>query len=99
LLSETKKITEKIENDLSLVLEPGVDMGIILHLSFLVDNLLTDKHPRLFNELAEFKKTYRYEMDIVKMNLIIIEKKYNIELPEDEVAYVTEMYLKNKIMN
>lgn len=69
-----KKITEKIENDLSLVLEPGVDMGIILHLSFLVDNLLTDKHPRLFNELAEFKKTYRYEMDIVKMNLIIIEK-------------------------
>ena len=33
------------------------------------------------------------------MNLIIIEKKYNIELPEDEVAYVTEMYLKNKIMN
>lgn len=97
LLFETKKVTEKIENDLSLVLEPGVDMGIILHLSFLVDNLLTDSHLRHFNELAEFKKAYRYEMDIVKMNLIIIEKKYNIELPEDEIAYVTEMYLKNKI--
>ena len=97
LLVETKNATEKIENELSLVLEPGVDMGIILHLSFLVDNLLTDKHQRLFNDLAEFKKSHRYEMDIVKMNLIVFENKYNIDIPEDEVAYITEMYLKNKI--
>ncbi|MFW7431540.1 sigma 54-interacting transcriptional regulator [Vagococcus carniphilus] len=97
LLEETKQVTEKIEKDLALVLEPGVDMGIFLHLTFLVDNLLTDKHQRLFNELEQFKKTHRYEVDIVKMNVIVLEKKYKIEIPEDEVAYLTEMYLNNKI--
>ena len=99
LIDETKQATEKIENDLSLVLEPGVDMGIILHLSFLIDNLLTDKHQRLFNDLENFKKGNRYEMDIVKMSLIRQEKKYNVDIPEDEIAYITEMYLKNKIEN
>ncbi|MEG0285003.1 MAG: sigma 54-interacting transcriptional regulator [Vagococcus sp.] len=99
LIDETKQATEKIENDLSLVLEPGVDMGIILHLSFLIDNLLTDKHQRLFNDLENFKKGNRYEMDIVKMSLIRLEKKYNVDIPEDEIAYITEMYLKNKIEN
>ncbi|MBO0477410.1 sigma 54-interacting transcriptional regulator [Vagococcus sp. DIV0080] len=99
LLTETKNIAEKIENDLSLILEPGVDMGIILHLSFLVDNLLTDQHQRLFKGLDTFKKTHRYEMDIVKMTLINLEKTYHIHLPEDEIAYITEMFLKNKISN
>ncbi len=99
LLDEVKEVTEKIETELSLVLEPGVDMGILLHISFLVDSLLTGKHQRLFNELPIFKKNHRYEMDIVKMNILVLEKKYQIKVPSDEIAYITEMYLKNKIQN
>ncbi|MGX7025463.1 sigma 54-interacting transcriptional regulator [Vagococcus hydrophili] len=97
LLDEVKGITEKIETELSLVLEPGVDMGILLHIAFLIDSLLTGKHQRVFNELQGFKKNYRYEMDIVKVNILSLEKKYQVTVSSDEIAYITEMYLKNKI--
>ena len=42
---------------------------------------------------------YRLEMDIVRTNLIGIERKYGVKIPEHEIAFITQMFIENKIKN
>lgn len=96
LLEKVKEVTEKVEKDLSVYLDPGIQVGLILHVTFLVDRLLGGGRSRIFNDLENFKKNYRYEMDIVQMNMKKLEKAYEVSVSEDEIAYLTEMYVMNQ---
>lgn len=97
LLRDVKKSVMTIEKELGLTLTPGVLTGMMLHVAILVDNLLSGEHMRLFHNFTEFKKKHRYDMDIVTMGVSLLEHQYGVSLPEDEVAYLTEMYVKNAV--
>lgn len=90
-----KKVTHQIEIDCHFSLEKGVNTGIVLHLAFLVDTLLTKSQLRTFPHLDQFKKEHRMEMDIVHTHLLLLEKQYRTKIPESEVAYVTQMFTQN----
>jgi transcriptional regulatory protein LevR len=38
-------------------------------------------------------------MDVLRTHLLQIEKNYQIKFSEDEIAYLTQMFLENKIKN
>lgn len=97
LMRDVKKSVIKIEKELGLTLTPGVLTGMMLHVAILIDNLLSGEHMRLFHNFTEFKKQYRYDMDIVTMGVSLLEHQYGVSLPEDEIAYLTEMYVKNAV--
>lgn len=86
-----------IEKQLQTVVDPDVNLGILLHLSFLVDGLISGNPGRSFNDLSGFMTTKRYEMDTVRVNLMSIEKKFEIEISEDEIAYITQMVVENAV--
>ena len=48
-----------------IIVEPGVDAGIMIHLAFLVDALIKEE-ARTFPNLAEYVKTHRLEIDVVR---------------------------------
>jgi transcriptional regulatory protein LevR len=73
--------------------------GIVIHLAFMIDALLKRKGNRTFDGLASFLKKYRLETDIIQTSLIPLERKYKIKIPEDEIAFLTQMFVENKIKN
>lgn len=96
---QIQKAIHQIQGDLHLVLEPGVDTGIIMHLAVLFDTLLKGEHHREFPELFEFQKKYRLQMDTVKTNLLLLEKNYQVHIPEAEIAFLTQMFIQNRLVH
>ncbi len=80
-----------------MIVEPTVDAGLVIHLAFLVESLLKKEHSRTFPNLAAFQKRYRIETDVLRTHLLQIEKNYQIKISEDEIAYLTQMFLENEI--
>ena len=96
IVMETRYIIYEIENKLNLTVSSDVKMGIMLHICFLVDNLIDGIAPRRFDNLDSYKKTYKKDMEIIKEILQSIELKYNVFLREDEIAYILNLFLANK---
>ncbi|WP_165003151.1 MULTISPECIES: sigma-54-dependent transcriptional regulator [unclassified Enterococcus] len=97
LIRSLQKIVQQIQSDLSIIVEPGVDAGILIHIAFMLDGLVRNEQSRVFEKLSMFVKIYRLEMDIVRANLMALERKYGIKIPEDEIAFLTQMFIENKI--
>ncbi len=97
LIHSLQKTIQQIQTDLSIIVEPGVDIGIVIHLAFLLDSLMKHEKSRVFENLETFSKVYRLEMDIIRTNLISLERKYRVNIPENEVAFLTQMFIENKI--
>lgn len=92
-----QKVVHQIQSDLHVIVEPGVDAGIVIHLAFLVDSILNGQPAREFDQLAKFIKKHRLETDVIRTNLMPLEKYYRIKVSEGEIAHLTNMFLENKI--
>ncbi|MBP1045364.1 sigma 54-interacting transcriptional regulator [Enterococcus sp. BWM-S5] len=97
LIVMLQKTVHQIQTDMHIIVEPGVDAGIVIHLAFLVDSILKGEETKSFEGLTEFVKKNRLETDVARTNLMAIEKAYRITIPETEVAHLTKMFLENKI--
>lgn len=97
LIVMLQKTVHQIQTDMHIIVEPGVDAGIVIHLAFLVDSILKGEETKSFDGLTDFVKKNRLETDVSRTNLMAIEKAYRISIPETEVAHLTKMFLENKI--
>lgn len=98
LLLSLQKIVHQIQFELYILLEPGVEVGIILHLVFLIDRLRFNQRSGDFPELTVYQKQYLMEMKTVKMNVMYLEKEYDVVIPDSEIAQLTSMFLQNKLI-
>ncbi|WP_084676242.1 sigma 54-interacting transcriptional regulator [Carnobacterium pleistocenium] len=92
-----QKLLQQLKNELAIMIPAGVETGVLLHLAFLIEGLKTGTIIREFSELDAYAKKNRMIMDIVKATLIPLEKQYQLIIPEDEIAYITQMISENKI--
>ncbi|MDN6723149.1 MAG: sigma 54-interacting transcriptional regulator [Tetragenococcus halophilus] len=97
LVETLKSLVQQVQTQLHIILEPSVEAGLVIHLAFLIEALRTSGIQRQFPDLAAFQKKYRLETDILKTSFISIEKNYDIQIPDDEIAYLTEAFIKNQI--
>ena len=97
LMKELQKFIHVVQTQLRLLVEPSVETGLLIHLAFLIDRLLKHETSRKFPNLAAFQKKYRLETDHIRMNLLPIEKKYRIHISDDEVAFITQVFIENEI--
>ncbi|SIO26171.1 Transcriptional regulatory protein LevR, contains PRD, AAA+ and EIIA domains [Carnobacterium alterfunditum] len=92
-----QKLMQQLKKELNIMIPAGVETGIILHVAFLIEGLKTGTIVREFSELEEYAKKNRMMMDVVKATLIPLEKQYQLIIPEDEIAYITQMIIENKV--
>lgn len=97
LIEELQRLVHQMQNHLQLIVDPAAESGLVIHLVFLVESILRGEVRRGFKNLAEFQRQYRLESDLVRTGLMGIEKKYQIRISEDEIAYLTQMFLENKL--
>lgn len=97
LVDLLKNALQHIRSELHAALEPSVTAGILIHIAFLVDNLLAGENHRAFQNLDSFAKKNRLDMDIVRTSLMSVEKSYGVKIPEDEIAFLVQMIHENRL--
>ncbi|MBC1524496.1 sigma 54-interacting transcriptional regulator [Listeria booriae] len=93
-----RKIISELQIQMNLVLEPGVDIGIILHLAFLVERMKLGGVDREFPNIDEFTKQHMIEMQITQQMMENVNIEYDILVPQSEIAYLTQMMTANKVI-
>lgn len=96
VINDVRFVIEKIQERLDILIVEEVKIGIILHLSFLVDKLCSGGTETTFDDLKEYKNQYSRELILIKNCLKTLEENYNIEIGENELAYICKMFLLNK---
>lgn len=97
LIIDLQKAVQQIQSQMHLIIEPSAEAGIVIHLAFLIESLLKEEPTRHFPNLANFQKQYRLEADQLRTSLMLIEKNYTVRIPEDEIAFLTQMFIENKV--
>ncbi|MBC1501267.1 sigma 54-interacting transcriptional regulator [Listeria weihenstephanensis] len=93
-----RKIISELQVQMNLVLEPGVDIGIILHLAFLVERMKLGGVDREFPNIDQFTKQHMIEMQITQQMMENVNIEYDIIVPQSEIAYLTQMMTANKVI-
>lgn len=92
-----RKIISELQIQLNLILEPGVDIGMILHLAFLIERMRLGAVDREFPDFNEFAKNHMVEMQVTQQMMENVEREYDITIPQSEIAYLTQMMLANRV--
>lgn len=97
LVNGIRTFINNVENSLDMEVEPAAEIGILMHISFLVDKLRNKGKETAFNGLNEYRTRYNKEFIMVKKALKILEVDYNINIGDNEIAYIVKMILNNKM--
>ena len=97
LMHFLQKLMQQLKNELNVMIPAGVETGMMLHIAFLIEGLKTGTILRKFSGLDEYAKKNRMIMDVIKVTLIPLEKQYQIAIPDDEIAYIAQMIIENKV--
>ncbi|ELC8443416.1 sigma 54-interacting transcriptional regulator [Clostridium perfringens] len=97
LVNDIRTFINNVENSLDMKVEPAAEIGILMHISFLVDKLRKNGKETMFNGLNEYRAKHNKEFIMVKRALKIIEVDYSINIGDNEIAYIVKMILNNRV--
>ncbi len=97
IADKVKSVMRNIEKELNIKISDDVKMGIALHISFLIDNILNGAEPKSFENLNEYKNAHRKELMKIKKSMESLEKTYSINIDDSELAHIVKLFLMNDI--
>ncbi|WP_350344075.1 sigma 54-interacting transcriptional regulator [Proteinivorax tanatarense] len=95
LSEEIMQVISNIEGRLEIKVCDEIAIGMMMHTCFLIEKLKKGEKGKVFKELQLYKNQYNREMGIIKECFKVIEKKYNINILEDEIGYICKILLLN----
>ncbi|MBI9013712.1 MAG: sigma 54-interacting transcriptional regulator [Clostridiales bacterium] len=96
LMGNLRNFINEVEIELQIKVALEVKTGIILHMSFLIEKLIKEQAETNFPDLDEFMSKYSREFIQLKSCLNSIEDYYQLQIIDDEVAYLCKMFIENK---
>lgn len=90
-----REVIADIEDRLDVRIAYEVKVGIVIHLSFLIEKTLNGGKGRNFEKLNEYRNEHGKEFILVKQSLRKLEMNYNINIGEDELAFIVRMVTEN----
>ncbi|MBK1811271.1 sigma 54-interacting transcriptional regulator [Clostridium sp. YIM B02505] len=95
LFLEIRDTIRQIEKKLKIRIQHDAQIGILIHVSFLVDKLKHGGQEVSFKNLEEYRQRYRKEFVLIKKILKSLEVIYEVNIGDNEVAYVVRMVKEN----
>lgn len=86
LMKDLRVFINNVGNKLKVERTPELVVGWILHLCFMVDQILSGKRNKVLKNKDKVMKKYSKEYKIIKNEIGFIEEKYNIHVSNDEVC-------------
>ncbi|KOR24577.1 sigma-54-dependent transcriptional regulator [Clostridium sp. L74] len=94
LITDTIEIIEK---DLNMKLPSDVKIGMILHISFMIDKIRNGGLENNFENLREYTDKYKKGFKVVNKSFMNIEQAYDITIGDNEKAYILKMFINNDV--
>ena len=88
IISLVENFLKKAEKVLQKIFRIKIFYGLCLHLNSSISRLKNNKTIINYN-LVNIKKDYSKEFEISKEIASMIEEKYNVTIPEDEIGFIT----------
>ncbi|RAK11718.1 sigma 54 modulation protein [Halanaerobium saccharolyticum] len=95
IVEELRDIISRIENKLNKDIDSGIELGILLHMAYMIENVLAGGENNKFKNIEEYSKKNRVNLELLKGIVNDIEVTYNIEIDKNELAYILEMFQNN----
>ncbi len=92
LVPNIKQCISVIEKKLGINMDSGNLIGIALHISCMVDRLLTNELQVEYKEKDKYISYNKELFSLIRQSLKIIEEKYKIDIYEDEVCYIMNFF-------
>ncbi|EHI97786.1 transcriptional regulator, TrmB [Clostridium sp. DL-VIII] len=97
LLSDIRRIIRQIEENLNVEIQHDAQIGILIHVSFLIDRLKHGGKEITFKNLEDYRSKYSKEFILIKKAVQVLEYNYEIRIKDDELAYILRMIKENLI--
>ncbi|MCR6516108.1 MULTISPECIES: sigma 54-interacting transcriptional regulator [Clostridium] len=97
LVKYIRRAILEIQERLNIKVSHEVSIGIIMHLSFLIEKILSKEDRKKFKGLNEFRDNHSKEFILLRQSFRNIEINYDIKMDDDDLAYIATMFLKNAI--
>lgn len=91
LFNDVTKFLNIMQNKLSMNLSDERTVGIILHLSFVIGRLKNGGTPTEYQNKEKYIAENINLYNIIKENFEFLNKKFNIELSDDEICYIMNL--------
>lgn len=97
LVANIRDMITQIEESLEVRIQNDAQVGILIHVSFLIDKLKHGGNEIIFKNLEEYRYKYNKEFILIKKSLRFLEQTYEINIGDDELAYIVRMVRENII--
>lgn len=87
-LSEIEEIVKVAEKELKIRFTDSAFTGLIVHVAFAISRLLAEQDIKIAPERLQAVKDKK-EYQIAKKIALLLEKKFPVAIPEDEIAFIT----------
>ena len=95
IIEEVNTFIDQVEKKLDLKVSDEVKTGMIMHICFMMDNLKGEKKTKEFANLLEFIDEYSSEFLTVQNEIENIRRHYNVDIGENDIAYILKMFIEN----
>ena len=97
LVQLVREAMQRTEENLGIMISHEVKVGIIIHLCFLIEKTISGGKGKSFDKLNEYRDKHSKEFILVKQSLRRIELTYNINISDNELAFIVRMVTENDI--
>jgi sigma-54 dependent transcriptional regulator of gfr operon len=96
VLDVVKSVVSKIEMKLNITLKPSVKIGLYIHLSCLVERLITKSELTTYFKINDFIAKEDKFIEIIKEAALEIENDFSVEIPVEEIGYIFDYISSNE---
>lgn len=97
LVRDIREVLLDMEGILDLIIDSDAKAGMVMHISFLVDKIKKHGKETPFIGLNEYRAENNKSFIMVKKSLKLLEVDYDINIGDNEIAYIVKMILNNSI--
>lgn len=90
LLEYIEEAVERIQQYLRITLTNKIKLRVYIHVSCLIERLVTRQPSLEFKGLNVFVEEHRDFIDLFSKSFYKLSEHYNIEIPANEIAYLYE---------
>ncbi|MBP1042884.1 sigma 54-interacting transcriptional regulator [Vagococcus sp. BWB3-3] len=91
-----EEILDYLQKKLDVPFDSRVIVGLYIHISCLIERLITEKYITSYDNLAMFEATQNTFIQIVGESFTKLEKDYCVEIPTSEIAYLYDYIYKSQ---
>jgi len=97
LVANVRNMITQIEESLDVRIQNDAQVGILIHVSFLIDKLKHGGNEIIFKDLENYRYKHNKEFILIRKSLRILEQTYEINIGDYELAYIVRMVTENVV--